>query len=68
MIEFRYLLSGVGYISKGTVKKLINDPRIKFSGFQRYHDGLPGAYSVIVYGGKTHRLDIQFFRKLDNVA
>ena len=65
MIEFRYLLSGVGYISKETVKKIIRTPGVKFSGFKRYHDGLPGACGIVVFSGKTHRLDIQYFKKIN---
>lgn len=58
MLNFRYLLSGVGYISRETVKKIINDPNIKFSGFKRYNSGKPGASSILIISGKTHQLDI----------
>lgn len=67
MIEFRYLLSGVGYISKDTVKKITRTPGVKFSGFKRYRDGLPGACAIVVFSGKTHMLDIQYFKKVNLV-
>ena len=53
MFEFRYLLSGVGYISRETIKKIINNPYSKFSGFERYTDGIPGAYGIIYISGKN---------------
>ena len=60
MIKFRYLLSGVGYISRATAKIIINDPGVRFSGFQRYKSGKSGASAIIVISGKTHQLDIHF--------
>lgn len=60
MINFRYLLSGVGYISRETTKKIINDKTIKFSGFKRYKSGKPGASAILIISGKTHQLDIHF--------
>ena len=63
MIELRYLLGGVGYVSRETVKKIINDPQIKFSGFKRYQSGYPGASSIIIISGKTHQLDIHYIDK-----
>ena len=63
MLEFKYLLSGVGYISRKSVKKIINDPLSKSSGFKRYKTGNPGASSLIIISGKTHQLDIQLITK-----
>lgn len=62
MIELGYLLSGVGYISRETVKKIIKDPLTKFSGFKRYKTGF-GASSILMINGKTHQLDIQTIDK-----
>ncbi len=67
MVEYRYLLSGVGYVSRETVKKIINNPYSKFSGFERYKDGIPGAYGIVIIAGKTHRIDIQYFEKVSYV-
>lgn len=63
MFELRYLLSGVGYISRETVKKIISDPHTKSSGFKRYTSGFPGASSILIIGGKTHQLDIHCIEK-----
>ena len=63
MIELRYLLSGVGYISRETAKKIIQDPHTKFSGFKRYSSGSPGASSILVINGKTYQLDIHYVNK-----
>lgn len=63
MIELRYLLSGVGYVSRETVKKIIKDPHTKSSGFKRHESGLPGATSILIISGRTHQLDIQYFEK-----
>ncbi len=63
MIEFRYLLGGVGYISRETTKKIITDTSVKFSGFQRYKSGKAGATAIVVISGKTHRLDIHYIWK-----
>lgn len=58
MLKLRYLLGGVGYVSRETVKKIINDSNTKFSGFKRYKSGFYGASSIIIINGKTHQLDI----------
>ena len=63
MLEFRYLLSGVGYISRKTVKKIINDSHSKFSGFKRYETGNFGASSILIISGKTYQLDIHCIDK-----
>ena len=66
MIDFKYLLSGVGYISKDNVKDIIRNINVKFSGFQRYQDTQLGASAIIVFNGKTHLLDVQHFKKVDS--
>jgi len=62
-MNLRYLLDGIGYISRDTVKKLIHDPHSHFTGFKRHYLGPKGAFGYINYDGIPRRLDIQSFEK-----
>lgn len=57
-MSFNYWLDNVGYISKKSLKTIIENPESGFTGFKRYNNGMPGAFGFVFYKRKTLKLDI----------
>ncbi len=59
---FYYLLEGVGFVNRYTLKELLNDPYHSFTGFTRYKDGYIGAFGYVKLRNEFHRIDVGPFR------
>lgn len=57
-MNYSYWLDEVGFISRKSLKEIIQDPESGFTGFRRFSDGYQGAYGFITYNRKTVKLDI----------
>ena len=57
-MAFNYYLDNVGFISRNSIKEIINNPEYGFTGFMRKNGGEPGAFCFISYQRKTLKLDV----------
>ncbi len=57
-MNFNYWIDEVGFVSRDSLKEIIQDPECGFTGFRRHADGYSGAYAFISYNRKTVKLDI----------
>ena len=57
-MSFSYWLDEIGFISRQSLKEIIQNPEYGFTGFKRYSNGNPGAYCFVCYQKKTIKLDV----------
>lgn len=62
-MEFNYLLDGVGFIGRDTVKFMIQESEFNFTGFIRPYPGEPVAYCFMYVFDESRKLDVRQFKK-----
>jgi hypothetical protein len=62
MLRFSYWLDGVGFITRGEVRKMMGLPHYNFHGFHR-RKGICQAFAFVFQDGKTHILEIRDFKE-----